>query len=236
MTNRAWPRDHLVTTALTASYAAGLLAGAMGRRGGEEARTERRLPLLTLAALGPSAVLTATRLFTDAPLDALRRDPSALGHGQVWRLITPVLVQSDSGVVSVILVFALCAAIGIYAERILPPAPWLVLYFVGALSGHAIGEAFQPLAGGTSVAFVGILGGLGAYALLDLDPRLAKFRLQSAAMIPLAVLDTALGDIHGVPYLLGMACAVVWSRGLGRRPGLPSRTISASVRRSEPPG
>ncbi len=71
----------------------------------------------------------------------------------------------------------------------------------GRWAGHAVGEAFQPLAGGTSVAFVGILGGLGAYALLDRDPALRKFKLQATVAIPLAVLDTALGDIHGVPYL-----------------------------------
>jgi Rhomboid family len=170
----------------------------------------RHLPILTLATLGPTVLLSATRLFTDGPLDALRRDPSALGHGQVWRLISPVLVQSDASVTSVVLVFAVCAAIGIYAERFFPPLRWLALYFVGAVSGHALGEAFQPYGGGTSVAFVGILGGLAAYSLLDLDPRLSRWWRQAALMIPLAVLDTVLGDIHGVPYLLGLATGAVW--------------------------
>jgi hypothetical protein len=155
-------------------------------------------------------LVTATRIFTDAPLDALRRDPSALGHGEVWRSLTPVLVQSDEGVIGIILVFAVCAVIGIYAECFLSPARWLILYLVGVLSGHTIGEAFQPLAGGTSVAFVGILGGLGAYALLGADRRITRWWRQAALAIPLAVLDTALGDIHGIPYLLGMATGCAW--------------------------
>jgi membrane associated rhomboid family serine protease len=125
-----------------------------------------RFPVLTVATLGLTVLVTATRLFTDGPLDALRRDPSALGHGQVWRLISPVLVQSDEGAFGIAMVFVLCAVIGIYAERFLSPARWLTLYLCGAVAGHAIGEAFQPLEGGTSVAFVGILSGLAAYSLL----------------------------------------------------------------------
>lgn len=61
------------------------------------------------------------------------------------------------------------------------------------------------------MAFVGILGGLGAYALLDRDPALRKFKLQATVAIPLALLDTALGDIHGVPYLAGLSLGLIWA-------------------------
>ncbi len=168
-------------------------------------------------------MVTATRLLGDGPLDALRRDPTALGHGQVWRLVSPVLVQSDPQPGSVVLVFAACAMVGVFAERILSPGRWLTLYLCGALAGHAVGEAFQPLGGGTSVAFVGILGGLAPYALAGRDPRLARFRVPAAVGIPLAILDTALGDIHGVPYLAGMAVGAVWVLRDERHPGVGSK-------------
>jgi rhomboid protease GluP len=177
--------------------------------------TPRRLPILTIGTLGLSAVMTATRLFTNGPLDALRRDPTALGHGQVWRLISPVLVQSDRSVVSVVLVFVMCAAIGIVAEQRLSRREWLVLYFCGVLAGHSLGEAFQPLESGTSVAYVGILGGLAASALLDSASDLRRWRFHAAAAIPLSLLDTASGDIHGVSYLVGLAVGVVWLRRVG---------------------
>jgi rhomboid protease GluP len=185
----------------------------------------RRFPVLTASTLGLTALITATRLFTDGPLDALRRDPSALGDGQLWRLISPVLVQSDSSPVNVVLVFAVCAAIGIYGERFLSRRRWLTLYLSGALAGHAIGEAFQPLEGGTSVAFVGILGGLAAYSLLEYEPALVRWKPQAAIAIPLAILDTALGDIHGVPFIVGLVIGAAWvlreepagSRGLRLR-------------------
>ena len=102
---------------------------------------------------------------------------------------------------------AVCAAIGIYGERFLSPGRWLTLYFCGALWERS---AFQPDQGGTSVAFVGILGGLAAYALLGREPELVRWKPQAAVSIPLAVLDTALGDIHGVPYLVGLLIGAVW--------------------------
>jgi membrane associated rhomboid family serine protease len=181
----------------------------------------RHVPVLTAATLGATALLTATRLLGDGPLDALRRDPDALEHGQVWRLLSPVLVQSDAQLLNVLLVFVGCAVIGAFAERILAPGRWVLLYVCGALVGHLLGEVFQPLEGGTSVAFVGILGGLGALAALGREPRLARFSLQALAAIPLAIVDTALGDIHGGPYLVGFAIGLVWafrdepSRSLG---------------------
>jgi hypothetical protein len=125
-------------------------------------------------------------------------------------LISPVLVQSDTSVVTVFLVFAVCAAIGIYGERFLSPGRWLTLYLCGALAGHGIGEAFQPLQGGTSVAFVGILGGLASYSLLEREPELVRWKPQAAIAVPLAILDTALGDIHGVPFLVGLVIGAVW--------------------------
>ena len=198
----------------------------------------RRFPILTLITLGLTAILTATRLLGSGPLDALRRDPAALSHGELWRLISPVLVQSDQGLLNVVLVFATCAAIGAIGEQFLTRRRWLALYLLGALLGHAIGEVFQPLEGGTSVAFVGILGGLAAYSLVGGVPALQRVKLQAAVAIPLAVLDTVLGDIHGLPYVAGLALATEWlvrdgsarplRRAFGRsRPGNGGRSARA---------
>ena len=173
-------------------------------------RHSRGAPVLTVLTLGATVVGTATRLFGNDPVHALRRDPGALSHGEIWRLVSPVLVQTDERVINVLLVFAGCAAVGVFAERVLTRARWIILYFCGSLAGHGLGEVFQPLQGGTSVAFVGILGGLGAIAALTTDPALRRFRPHALAGIPLAALDTALGDIHGAPYLVCFAIGAVW--------------------------
>jgi hypothetical protein len=69
---------------------------------------------------------------------------------------------------------------------------------------------FQPDAGGTSVAFMGILGGLAAYALWSETRVPTPVRVEAALAIPLAVIDTVLHDIHGLPFLAGLVTARIW--------------------------
>lgn len=105
---------------------------------------QRPAPILTAIALTATLVGTITRLFGTGAFDALRCDPTQLGHGQLWRLLTPVLVQGDHSLLAIIGVFVLCGAIGVAGEWLLPRAEWLLLYLLGALAGHGIGEALQP--------------------------------------------------------------------------------------------
>jgi len=172
----------------------------------------RPVPVLTIIALTATLLGTATRPLGPGVFDALRRDPTQLGHGQLWRLLTPVLVQGDDSLLAIIAVLMLCAVIGAAGEWLLPRGEWLLLYLLGALAGHGIGEAFQPHQSGTSVAFAGILGGIGARILLDPDPRLTGWRIRFAVLVPLAVLDTALRDIHGAPFLVGLAIGLLFER------------------------
>ncbi len=171
-----------------------------------------RVPVLTAITLTLTAATTATRLRGPAVVHVLRRDPTALRSGQVWRLLSPVLVQTDRSAVVVLATFVLCAAIGVFGEQVFPRGEWITLYVVGALVGHGIGEAFQPRQGGTSVAFVAILGGLAARALQPGARVPRPVRIEAVLAIPLALLDTALGDIHGLPFLAGLAVATIWCR------------------------
>jgi membrane associated rhomboid family serine protease len=189
----------------------------------------RSFPLLTALTLLATAAVTATRFAGTGVLHALWRDPSGLEHGQLWRLLTPVLVQSDPGLI-VVEVLVLCAVVGALGERVFSRRRWVCLYLTGALCGHTIGEFFQPHQGGTSVAFAGVLGGLAATALFgrrDVKPIL---RVEAALAIPLAILDTALGDIHGLPFLAGLALAVVWFVRDAGRVGSPVSSISGGSR------
>jgi hypothetical protein len=100
--------------------------------------------------------------------------------------------------------------IGVAAERLLSRTEWALLYLTGALVGHGVGEVFQPGQSGTSVAFAGILGGIAAKVLLDRDPGRRLWRIRFAVLMPLAILDTVLRDIHGLPFLAGLAVGTVF--------------------------
>jgi hypothetical protein len=160
-----------------------------------------------MAALTLTLAGTCTRLLGPGVFEALRRDPTALGHGQLWRLVTPVLVQGDPSVLSIIAVLVTCAAVGVLGEAILSRRMWILLYVIGILVGHGLGELFQPGQSGTSVAFAAILGGIGARVLRD--PRYAFWRWRLLALVPLAVLDTVVRDIHGLPFLAGLLAGLL---------------------------
>jgi rhomboid protease GluP len=179
--------------------------------------TDRRWPLLTTITLTATLLGTCTRLFGNGVFDALRRDPNGLAHGQLWRLVTPVLVQGDHSALTIAAVFALCAVIGAVGERLLSRWEWLALYGLGVLVGHGIGEVFQPHQSGTSVAFAAILGGIVAHVLCGGGPRNGFWRWRLAALIPLAILGTILRDIHGLPFLGGLTAGLLLARqGRGR--------------------
>jgi membrane associated rhomboid family serine protease len=175
---------------------------------------------MTMCTLGVTTIGTLTRLVGAGVMHALWRDPDRLRAGELWRLVTPVLVQSDHSAVVIVELFVLCAVVGAIGERVLSRPQWITLYLAGALAGHALGEAFQPHQSGTSVAFAGVLGGLAAYALQRDTRHPTPVRIEAAIAIPLAVLDTALRDIHGAPFLVGLVIAFVWFRRDARVSGL----------------
>jgi hypothetical protein len=105
---------------------------------------------------------------------------------------------------------ATCAVIGVIGERVFSRPRWAALYLVGVLAGHGIGEVFQPRQGGTSVAFAGVLGGLAAQALQPASRVPPRVQFWAALAIPLAVIDTASEDIHGLPLLAGFGLALFW--------------------------
>jgi hypothetical protein len=173
-----------------------------------------RAPIGTIVTLSCWAVCTtlyhlgATGLF-----HAVRRDPDALASGQLWRVISPVLVQPDPWV-DVIGLAVLAAVVGVAAEQLFGTTRWTVLFLAGALAGHVIGEWWQPFSGGVSVGFCGPLGALAVYAVVSLrGPRLVG----PVIVLVAAVVLTVMTDIHGPAILAGAVVGAVVVRGTGRQ-------------------
>jgi hypothetical protein len=169
-----------------------------------------RLPLLVLS---PTIVLTLVARVYPAVFTSLRRDPSALAHGEVWRVLSPVLVQADilqpGGWWRTIAVFALVAATLAVAQRTFGSVHALILYGVGAVVGHGIGQLWQPYGSGCSVAGCGALGGVAVWLLRARQP---QPKLGAAIVLALALVGTLLEDIHGPPILAGAALGAWLSR------------------------
>jgi membrane associated rhomboid family serine protease len=113
-----------------------------------------------------TAGMAVWQLLDPAVLDALRRDPAALGRGEWWRVLSPLLVQSDGGA-QIVGNLVFLAIIGYFAEQRFGRARWLVLYLIGGIVGEAAGYAFEPHGAGNSIAIFGLVGGLLAAAAED---------------------------------------------------------------------
>ncbi len=121
--------------------------------------SRRRLPAATISVLVITSAVSIIGILYPVVLDTLRRDPGALLAGQWWRLLSPLLVQSDgwwqfasNGVALVV--------VGGAAERLFGSRRWFALYLAGGMAGELAGYAWQPHGAGNSVAVFGLVGGL----------------------------------------------------------------------------
>lgn len=121
-----------------------------------------RLPAATILSLALIAALMVLQIVEPAVLAALRRDLPAVQAGECWRLLSPLLVQSD-GWPQFAFNFAGLAVLGASIERRCGRAWWAALVLAGAAAGEAAGYAWDPHGAGSSVAVCGLLGGLLAF-------------------------------------------------------------------------
>jgi rhomboid protease GluP len=166
-----------------------------------------RVPVGTISTLVVWAAGTVAYRSGDVDLWlAVRRDPGALAAGQWWRVISPVLVQPDPWAV-VVGIGLLAAVVGTMAERVFGTRRWVLLWVAGALTGHVVGEAWQPYDSGVSVAFCGPLGGLAVWAAVCRSrapaPVPPPMVVLPVAVLVGGVLLTVVRDIHGPAVLAG---------------------------------
>lgn len=96
-----------------------------------------RLPWLTIAVFIVTAITTGAALVHPQIAALLQRDPAILG-GQVWRLVTTWLVETD-GWAQIAVNFAGLALFGTLAELLVGRQQWLLAYVVAGLAGELAG-------------------------------------------------------------------------------------------------
>jgi rhomboid protease GluP len=174
-----------------------------------------RLPVGTITTL--LAWVVGTVVSRSGGVDlwlAVRRDPEALVAGQWWRLVSPVLVQPDPWAV-VLALGLLAAAVGTVAERVFGTQRWVLLWVLGALAGHGIGELWQPWSSGISVAFCGPLGALAVWAAVcrvrGVGPA-PPLVVLPVVVVAGGLLLTVLHGIHGPAILAGVVAGALLIR------------------------
>ncbi|WP_344617578.1 rhomboid family intramembrane serine protease [Dactylosporangium salmoneum] len=178
------------------------IAGA-SLRGVREPGVARRPPVATMATFAVVAVCSLLQL-TVAPglFEALRRDRAAIAGGEVWRLVTSVVVQ-DGGWSGTIFNLVALAVLGTFAERLWGTGRWLGVALVVQVLGGLWGLVVQPVGAGTSLVDFGLGASLAAGAVvLGAGPR---SRGPAAVSLAAALALLVLGDIHGGAALVGAA-------------------------------
>lgn len=141
--------------------------------------------------------------------------PSAVAHGQYWRLITAMFVHF--GVLHIVLNMWVLWVLGRYLERVLGPARFTAVYLLCGLGGNVAVYLFSSvgsLAGGASTALFGLFG---VMFVVNRKLGLSNKGLLVLIMINLG-LTFALPNISIFGHLGGLATGALAGFGLAYAP------------------
>jgi len=172
-----------------------------------ELQESRSLPIATCVVLGLTAALTLLQIVVSKIRLDLWRDEQLLNSGELWRLVTPLLIQYDA-VGNAVVVLFLIAVVGTAVERVYESSRWLVIYVICGVIGQACGYLWAPPDAGASVAGAGLLGALCAWMLMPRTRTPLPPRVGAVLILLGGVALTAVRDMHGPPLLAGCALGV----------------------------
>ena len=138
---------------------------------------------------------------------ALQRDWPLVADGQVWRLLTSVVVQDGGLMGAVFNLFAL-AVVALGAQELWSAARTWATFWLGAVGCNlVVGPGLEPVGAGSSMATFVLGCALVGNALLGF----ARRRALVPAVVALAcVVVISVGqDYHAVACLLGLAAGAV---------------------------
>lgn len=187
--------------------------------------TARSFPILTGCAVGIAVVAAILQYTVSGIGPALQRDPDALAHGQWWRLVTPLLVQT-LGWYQVLANLVTLAFVGAVAERLLGRWRWLLLFLAGTAAGQLAAYAWHEPGGGASIAICGLAGGVALALLASPGP---VPRIPAYAVV-LYIVALAGWGLYGV-VAAGLAClaAIALWYALRRVPHIDRLALAGTV-------
>lgn len=148
----------------------------------------------------------------------LERNRDLLARGQVWRLVTSLVVQ-DGGAVGAVFNLVFLAVVGFAAEDVWDRS-WVVIALAAGIGGQLWGLLVQPAGAGNSVVNFGLAASLAAMSVLQ-GPRVPRVLglVSLVGAVTLLVLD----DIHGGASLIGAVLGLLFGRS--RRGPVPADVV-----------
>jgi membrane associated rhomboid family serine protease len=131
-----------------------------------------------------------------------------MADGQLWRLVTSLVVQ-DGGWAGTVFNLAELALVGVAAERLWGPRRWWVIWLVSGVGAQFWGMVVQPFGGGNSVASFGLAASVAVAALVR---GRGPARLLGGLCLLGGLALLAAGDVHGGAVVLGAATGAVLVR------------------------
>ncbi|MGN6102230.1 MAG: rhomboid family intramembrane serine protease [Devosia sp.] len=164
--------------------------------------TPSRFPGLTLAVFLATAAVTAASLYRPEIATGLERNAPLIAEGQVWRLVTTWLVETD-GWAQIAVNFAGLAIFGWLVETFVGRRWWIIGYVVAGLAGEIAGLWWQPLGGGNSVAVCGLIGVFSLWQVLRQTTLGARRFVGPIFWLGLGLFLVVRRDIHGAALVAG---------------------------------
>jgi membrane associated rhomboid family serine protease len=191
----------LYAVLLAAAVRAGLGIVAERRSDGD-----RRIPVATITALVVVGVPTLLQLIVvPSLLGYLERDQTAISDGQVWRLLTSLVVQ-DGGLGGSVFTLVSLAVVGVVAERVWGATRWAVVALASGVAAQLWGLVVQPVGAGNSVAVFGLAASVAAVTLVSGN---RATRVPAAVSLLVAAALLVAGDIHGGAAAVGAALGLI---------------------------
>jgi membrane associated rhomboid family serine protease len=166
---------------------------------------------LTTAVFAVTFAVSVAALFSPALMDLFTRDLAQVRHGEWWRIVTPVLVQS-SGWGQLVFNMVGLAVVGAALESRLSRRTWALTYLLGGVGSIALGSVWHPhlLGGGSSDAVAALIGAL-AVLLVAPQTRAGSWPAQLYSVF-FATYLTGLALGGPVPAIVtGHLAIILWS-------------------------
>ena len=179
-----------------------------------------RPPSVTWTAVGLWLLVAVPSLLQipfPALLTSLRRDPDLIRHnGQVWRVLTSVLVQ-DGGLPGTVFNLVILAVVGLFAAEVWGPVLTPVVFLLAHLVFNmSVTFLSSEVGAGNSGATLGLAASMAGLALLTQSEMALRWRAIGVLGVGIALVG--IGDAHGIGVLGGLVIGILVAR-VTSRPG-----------------